>query len=569
MTAKKAACPIVAVGASAGGLASFKRLLGALPPDAPVALVLVQHLDPSVDSQLAELLAQSCTLTVVWAEDGASVETGSVYVLPPGRSAVIERGAIRLSGPEPHCPDAIDLLFTSLAAHNGAAGCAVLLSGSGSDGVQGLREIRGAGGIAFVEDPATAAYGGMPQAAIDADAADFVGDPEAIAAELLRRVVHPYVTAGKAPTAGQQRKDAQALDRILALLHADAGIDFTGYKKTTVTRRVNRRAMLRDAVDLSDYLGILESDPDEVKALADDMLISVTRFFRDEAVFGALQSRAMPELLADKSGGDSLRIWVSGCSTGEEVYSVLITALEAMAGSSTPPQVTVFGTDASERALRTARAGFYPEGICAAVPADVLARHFTKRDGGYEVAKALREMCVFARHDITKDTPFSRIDLMSLRNVLIYMDQEVQKRVLAVAHYSLLPKGLLVLGTSESTESARRLFSTYDSPNHIYRRKDVAARLPLEITGTPQARLGEIGRTGIRARRRLRPQRAGPRACAVDIRPARRRRRRQPPGRPVPRQHIGVPRAAGRQSHVRRAADDATWAPPRPARGTP
>jgi two-component system CheB/CheR fusion protein len=230
-------------------------------------------------------------------------------------------------------------------------------------------------------------------------------------------------------------------------------MDFSGYKSTTVIRRVGRRAMLRDSTSLEAYGKLLENDSAEVTALADDLLINVTQFFRDADVFDALRTRAFPEILKTKSATDTLRIWVVGCSTGEEVYSVLITALEAMEGSTNKPKVTVFGTDASESAIKRARAGVYPPSVCASVSAERLAKYFVRTEAGFEIDRTLRDMCVFARQDVTKDTPFSRLDLVALRNVLIYMDQPLQRQVLAVAHFALSPNGFLLLGTSETPET--------------------------------------------------------------------------------------------------------------------
>ncbi len=484
MPEQRSTCAVVGVGASAGGLDALRRLVGALPSDAPFAVVVVQHLDSSTRSQLAEILGSACTLRVVRARSGDTLTAGTVYVVPEGREPFLEEGRLRLHQRSKKCLEPIDALFTSLAAHNEARGCGVLLSGTGTDGVQGLRAIRGAGGMTFAQDPATAEYPGMPTAAIEADVCDLVGSPEHIAGDLMARVRHPAF--GGAPiSAGKPRSsakaDANAMARILGLVRIESGLDFSGYKPTTVMRRVGRRAMLHDAPDLEAYRRLVEEDRSELASLVDDLLINVTQFFRDGEVFETLRTRVFPEIVATKPAAEPIRVWVVGCSTGEEVYSILITALEAIEDAGVQRKVTVFGTDASEASIRRARAGIYPASICTSVSRERLAKYFSRTENGFEINRDLRDMCVFARQDITRDTPFSRLDVLSMRNVLIYMDQALQTQVLAVAHFALAPGGVLLLGTSETPESAPRLFRTIDKLTHLYRRQDVAPRLPAGV----------------------------------------------------------------------------------------
>lgn len=473
-------CPIVAVGASAGGLDAFRRLLRAIPADIHASLVFVQHLDPSRPTKLAELLAADSPIPVELATDGTLLEPGHAYVVPEGRVAGIDGRTLHLRerDDEPR-PVAIDTFFIALAENSGPGACAVLMSGLGSDGTHGLREIAAAGGLTFVQDPATAEYDSMPRSAIDARVADFVGSPEEIAASLHAR-------APLSAKSGEEQADSEVVGGILALIAREAGLDFTQYKQTTVRRRIGRRAVLRDIEDLREYADVLRREPEELRALVDDMLINVTEFFRDPEVFAALRDRVIPSLLAERGEGDSLRIWVPACSTGEEVYSILITILEALDGVASRPDVTVFGTDASERAIRAARRGVYAETITETVSPERLARFFERVQDGYQVNRQLREMCVFARQDITSDTPFSRIDLVSLRNLLIYFQPPLQRRVLAIVHYALVPDGFLVLGTSESPDGASKLFSAYDKHAHVYRRRPVPAHLPIDISGSPR-----------------------------------------------------------------------------------
>jgi two-component system, chemotaxis family, CheB/CheR fusion protein len=490
---KQSTCAIVGIGASAGGLDALRRLLGALPVHAPFAIVVIQHLDPTTRSHLAEIIDRDCDLTVVRAKSGDSPVAGTVYVVPEGREPRLEAGKLRLKQRAKTCHEPIDAFFASLAEHND--GCGVILSGNGSDGVLGLRQIRGAGGITFAQDPTTAEFPSMPASAIGADVCDFIGSPEDIARDLM---AHVGTTRPKAKPLTERSakahadRDAQAMARILGLVRLESGMDFSGYKPATVTRRISRRLMLRDAEDLQGYLALLERDPKELSTLGEDLLINVTEFFRDTEVFESLRTRVLPEILKSKTDSDTLRLWVIGCSTGEEVYSILITALEALETSETKPKITVFGTDASESAVARARAGVYPPNICASVSPERLSKYFVRTEAGFEIDRALREMCVFARQDVTRDTPFSRQDLVSLRNVLIYMDQPLQKQVLSIAHFALVPDGMLLLGTSETTDNQARLFKAFDKRSHVYRRQDVASRLPVDMANSARANIDAL-----------------------------------------------------------------------------
>ena len=488
---KLGSCSLVGVGASAGGLEALRRFVTALPADVPLGFIMIQHLDPTRRSRLAETLAKSSQLPVEWVKDGTTPIGGHVYVVPQGTIASVAGGTLRLRPrPKEACAEVIDELFMSLARDGGFGTCAVLLSGKGSDGTQGLREIAGDGGLTFVQDPGTAGHPEMPRAAIEAGVADFVGSPEVLAAEVAERARRYGTVVASPEDKGAATQRSESLASILTLLRREHGVDFSRYKPSTVKRRVQRRVMLRDLASTTAYLQLLGSDPGELRALFADLLINVTQFFRDADVFEALRTRVFPEIMRHKQAGDAVRVWVPGCSTGEEVYSILITLLEALdsVDPAARPTVSIFGTDASDSAVQTARRAVYPESICQAISPDRLARFFRPVEGGYEVDSRLREMCVFAPQDITKDTPFSRIDLVSVRNVLIYLDATLQAKVLAVTHFALARGGFLVLGTSETPEAQRRLFSVFDKATHVYRRRDVAPHLPLDITGT--ARMG-------------------------------------------------------------------------------
>ena len=472
---------LAVVGASAGGLEAFRLFLGALPATIDVAFLLVQHLDPEHESRLAELLQSVTPLKVVRARNGSRLRPGTVLVVPEGRTATVVDGAVvlrpRAAAGHEH---PIDMLFASVAA-SGSNSCGVLLSGQGSDGVEGLAAILGAGGVTFVQDPTTTPYAGMPESAIAADVADFIGSPEEIAQQLAAIVrggrIHKPMEAPGSPA------EAAALSAILEIVERERGLDFARYKIGTVRRRVGRRALLRGAESLAEYATMLDDEPEEAAALVGDMLIHVTEFFRDPLVFEALRRKALPEALAGKDRHDTIRIWVPGCSTGEEVYSLLIELAEVMEPLRDRPKVLVFGTDLSERAVAFARAGIYAERSCKSISPERLLRFFNRVEGGYQVRESLRESCVFAVQDITRETPFSRLDLVSMRNLLIYMEQDLQRKVLAIAHYALVPDGLLVLGTSETADANPGLFKPFDAEHHVFRRKNVPTRLPLGVIG--------------------------------------------------------------------------------------
>jgi len=478
--------PIVAIGASAGGLDAFRELLRALPADTGMSFVLLQHLDPTHPSLLAELLGRETPMPVTQAQNGEDPQPNRVYVIPPDQDLSIFGGRLqlvpRVHENGIHLP--IDYFFRALALESEAAAIAVVLSGTGSDGVRGLREIKAAGGMTMAQDPSTAEYDGMPRAAIGADVVDVTGSPTQIAEELERIAHHPLLQQMTGDTRAEQAEAGLSqsdLTSLYVLMRASTGVDFSHYKVNTIRRRVERRILLHQVGSLEKYLELLREDSEEVQALYRDLLINVTQFFRDPEVFDTLRQRVFPEIVASKSSAESIRVWVTGCSTGEEVYSLLITLLETLDGVEDRPSVTVFGTDISDDAIARARAGIYPSSIRADVSPGRLARFFTPLDEGYQVNKSVREMCVFARQDITRDPPFSRMDLVSMRNVLIYMDAELQKRVMGILHYSLVPQGFLLLGTSETVGTQGRLFTSYDKAKKVYRRKDVASRLPVDL----------------------------------------------------------------------------------------
>ena len=510
--------PIVGVGASAGGLEAFRRLLGALPTDTGMAYVLVQHLDPLHESILAELLSEATQMEVSEVQGDVRVEPNHVYVIPPSKDMVLASGLLKLVARSAkgaaHMP--IDSFLRTLAEVQGSQAIGVILSGMGSDGTLGLQAIEAEGGIVFAQDPASAKNGDMPKSAISAGGVDFVLTPEEIARELTRLGRHPYLATGQGsegPTdapadakEGERDDDPEGLARVLELLRKANGTDFGAYKKTTLRRRIARRLAVRHIETLDEYARHLEGDAAEAAALYEDCLISVTSFFRDPEVFQALSEQVLPLLLKDRPSDSPLRVWVPGCATGEEVYSIAMCLLERTAELSRNPSLQVFATDLSEGALAKAREGTYVESIARDVSPERLRRFFAKVGGHYQISKAIREMCVFARHDLTRDPPYSRMDLISCRNVLIYLEPRLQERVFATLHYALRPEGFLVVGPAETAGASSALFSALDEKHRIYSRK--AATGPPRILSV----MRETGRPG-RPRRRSPRRPPVPRTC--------------------------------------------------------
>ncbi|MGO9255724.1 MAG: chemotaxis protein CheB [Bryobacteraceae bacterium] len=462
--------PIVGVGASAGGFEAFRELLTALPADTGLALVLVQHLDPGHESMLAKLLSSATAMPVAEVKEGMAVEQNHVYVIPPNAFMEIKDGTLRLMARgEPaarHLP--IDRFLRSLAEDQGSRAIGVILSGTASDGTLGLKAIKTEGGITFAQDLKSAKYDGMPRSAIASGCVDLVLGPAALASELARIGRHPYL--GMAPPARAAEpalEDDDVLHKIFLVLQKATGVNFTYYKYTTIQRRIARRMLLHKLESLQQYLEMLHQNPAEPAALCEDILIHVTGFFREPEAFQALAERVFPRILDNKPPGESIRVWVPGCSTGEETYSIAMILLEFLGDRVGSMPIQVFGTDISETSIERARVGVYSESSLSEVSAERLRRFFVKVAGGFQIAKSLREMCVFARQDLAQDPPFSRLDLISCRNVLIYMGPVLQKKVMAIFHYALKPSGFLLLGKSESNGGFADLFTMIDREHKI------------------------------------------------------------------------------------------------------
>jgi two-component system CheB/CheR fusion protein len=470
---------IVAVGASAGGLETFSEVLGHLTPPKNVAIVFVQHLSPGHASNLTELVANKTTLEVVTAANRMRIEAGHIYVMPPSVHMEVLDGAIHLL-PRPTDRSQftpIDFFMQSLARWARSRAIGVILSGTASDGAAGIREIKALGGITIAQAPQTAKYEGMPRAAIATGMIDLVLSPAEIADRLAHVGRHPYLLgAGDGTT---QELDDDQLKQLFGLLRRASGVDFTQYKTPTIRRRLLRRMALLRLTDIDAYLRYLADMPAETKALSQDLLIHVTRFFREPESFDALATHVFSEWVSDR-GEEPIRIWVPGCATGEEAYSIGMRLLEAFGDRALDRRIQIFATDVSEAAVEHARAGLYPIAISADVSPERLKRFFTRTDGSYRVIKALRDMCVFARHDLTRDPPFSRLDLVVCRNVLIYLDATVQKRLMSIFHYALKARGFLLLGPAE-TPGAHGFFSVIDKKCRLFRKTAADGALPMAL----------------------------------------------------------------------------------------
>jgi two-component system CheB/CheR fusion protein len=471
--------PIVGVGASAGGLEAFTDLLRSMPPDPGVALVFVQHLDPTHESLLAPLLAKATGLPVLLVVDGMTVESNYVYVIPPDKNMAILNGRLNLIPRADtvgrHLP--IDYFFRSLADDQKNRAVGVILSGTGADGTLGLRAIKAEGGLTFVQNTESAQYDGMPSSAIAAEVADSVLPPKGIAGELAQLGRHPYLRqALKTETEFPAEADS-ALNKILIALRMETGINFAQYKPTTIRRRLARRMALHKIDALSVYARFLKENSTELAQLYQDLLINVTGFFRDPETFDTLQREVLPTLVRDRGRGTPFRFWVPGCSTGEEAYSIAMVLLEVLGDRAADRSLQIFATDVSDSAIDQARAGVYPESIVADISPERLRRFFVQVEHGYQVSKALRALCVFSRQDLTRDPPFSKLDLISCRNVLIYMGPALQKIIIPTFHFALNPGGILMLGTSETIGEFSDLFRLMDKKGKIYAKKSAAPRL--------------------------------------------------------------------------------------------
>ncbi len=480
--------PVVGIGASAGGLKAFQEFFSALPAQPGMAFVLVQHLSPDHESALASLIQSKTQMEVTQVTDHPDVEPNRVYVIPPGKHLEIEGGHLQLTEAQRDRgrPAAVDHFFRSLADQMGERAVCVVLSGTGSDGSLGLKAVKERAGLTMAQTPSDAEYDGMPRSAIDTDLVDVQGT----AAELAQKLVAIRDSSGRIALPESERdalpeNDHQALQAIFAHLRQRTAHDFAHYKRATILRGLARRLQVTGQATLPEYAGYLRQSPDEVQALLRDFLISVTQFFRDTEAFEVLERDTIPALFHDKGPSDQVRVWVAGCATGEEAYSIAMLLCEHRDRLDTPPDLQVFATDIDEDALARAREGVYAEVAAADVSAERLRRFFDVEGSGVRVKPALRQMVLFARHNLLSDPPFSRLDLVACRNVLIYLNRAIQGRVFATFHYALRPDSWLFLGSAEGPEVLSKGFTAADKPARIYRRRDATGlpRMPFRAAG--------------------------------------------------------------------------------------
>jgi two-component system, chemotaxis family, CheB/CheR fusion protein len=465
--------PIVGIGASAGGLEAFEQFFTHTPPDTGMAFVLIQHLDPKHKSILSELVRRYTKMTVREVEDGMVVEPDTVYVIPPNRNMALMHGNLHLLEPSdiPGVRTPIDFFFRSLAEDRKEEAICIVLSGTGTEGAMGLRAVKGEGGMVMVQDPASAKYDGMPRNAIATGLVEYILAPEKMADQLIRYVHHSLDDVPEKTTDAVNKRSG-LLNEIFILVRSKTGHDFSYYKQNTILRRIERRMAVNQINRLSDYVRYMQDEPREANILFKELLIGVTNFFRDKDAFEALRDKAIPHLFENRSPDNPVRIWVPGCATGEEAYSIAILCQDAVRFTGRNHTIQIFATDIDSDAIETARVGLYPDSISVDVPPEYLERFFKREDSSFRINKEIRDRIVFSLQNVISDPPFSKIDLLSCRNLLIYLGSELQKKVLPLFHYSLKKDGFLFLGSSETIGEFSDYFAVLDRKWKLYKRKD-------------------------------------------------------------------------------------------------
>jgi two-component system, chemotaxis family, CheB/CheR fusion protein len=475
---------IVGIGSSAGGLEALSTMVAALPCNLGIAYVVIQHLSPTHRSLMVQLLGRETALAVCEIEDNAIPEPDLIYVAPAGRNVVLQEGRFKLletkreAMPKPSA----NAFFTSLAIEKGEDAIGVILSGTGSDGTVGLREIKANGGFTFAQEPSSAKYSGMPQSAIDSGCVDWILTPDKIAEEIANIVRHRPTIA----IASEQLPHSHAtlLKKLLMRVKQKTRIDFGGYKEATLWRRIERRMAANHFVRFEDYLQFVEQENDELERLSKDILISVTAFFRDPEAFERLKE-VIHHIAQSKQQGDEIRMWVAACATGEEAYSIGILLAEELGENLPFFKIQIFATDIDNNAMNLARKGLYVEGALAEIPPALVSRYFAQRHDRYEISRTIRDMVVFARQDLVQDPPFLRLDLISCRNVLIYLQTDLQAKILATFHYGLRNGGFLFLGKSESIFQQETLFDVIDKQFRLFRRNTLEGKVPQTLFQMP------------------------------------------------------------------------------------
>ncbi len=480
-----------------GGIEALTDLMNHLASDTGMAFVLVQHLDPKHHSILTELLARKTAMPVTEVSEGIAVEPNHVYVIPPNALMSICGQTLHLTPREESrgMHMSVDHFMRALAEQKGNRAIGVILSGSGTDGTLGMSEIQAHGGVTLAQDEASAKYDGMPRSAVVAGYVDYVLSPKGIAKELARIARHPYVARDPLPHAVEAVPPAASagLSSIFQVLRRATGVDFTHYRQTTISRRIQRRMVVHKIDRIEDYAKFVQGHPAEVKALYQDMLINVTSFFRSPRLFDAMKSTVFPAIQKSLSRERGIRIWTPGCASGEETYSVAIALLEFLGDKAAQIPIQFFGTDVSDLSVAKARNGLYPENIQGDVSPERLRRFFTKGENGYRVSKMIRDMCIFAQHNVVNDPPFSRMDLICCRNLLIYLEPVLQNKAISLFHYALRPNGFLVLGSSEGLGATTGLFAVEDRTQKVFSRKGGGARHSGSLSLDAQAERKEYG----------------------------------------------------------------------------
>jgi two-component system CheB/CheR fusion protein len=476
--------PVVALGASAGGLEAFTQFLIGLAPKSGMAFIIIQHLDPSHPSSLVELLGRVSPIPIVEAIEGVVISPDHAYIIPPGKSLSIHKRTLSIAGDQEHpgITHSINHFFSSLAEDIGERAVGIILSGTGNDGTEGARAVKIHDGLIIVQEPESAKYDGMPKSAIESGVADYILTPEAMPGVLKEYLDQSFYTRDKVRQA--LKKDDVNMKNIFSLVKVRTGRDFSGYKLSTITRRIEHQMAVNSIDTVGNYLKFLRENPTEIEALMKNFLIQVTSFFRDKEGFESLKQKIC-QMLKDKPEGSQLRAWVPGCSIGEEAYSIAIIIMECIQESGRRYDVQVFGTDLDSAAIAIARAGTYPAAIAKDVDQKRLDEFFNKVDHSWQVKKNVRQDVIFAVHDVVTDPPYSRMDVISMRNLLIYFDSELQKKVVPTLQYALNEKGLLFLGTSETIGEFTELFITLDTKYRIYQAVGKKKGTPPNFSGQP------------------------------------------------------------------------------------
>jgi len=472
-SSKHASFPIVGIGASAGGLETLEAFFSNMPPEADIAFVIIQHLSPNFKSIMASLLAKHTRMTVSEIEDGTALKPNCVYLNPPNKNVAVFNRTLHLM--EPVKSNAInmpiDFFFRSLSEDQKEKAIGIIVSGTASDGTLGIKAIKGEGGMVMVQDPNTAKYDGMPKNAIGTGLVDLVLPVEKMPKALISYVKHPFLKSpGKINVA--ESGIQHDLQKVFALIRSATGHDFSQYKQTTIHRRIERRLAVHQIDKLPDYIMYMQKNPSEIHALFKDLVIGVTRFFRDPEAYQMLEQKVLPQLLKGRKSNETLRCWVVGCSTGEEAYSLAMIFSEAMESLKIYLNIQIFATDIDEAAIETARKGVFPDNIATDISKERIDKFFKKDDDVFRIKKQIRDMIVFSLQSIIRDPPFSRLDLVSCRNLMIYLNHPLQKKIIPLFHYTLNPQGILFLGSSETIGEFTDLFQPLNAKFKIFQRRE-------------------------------------------------------------------------------------------------